>query len=221
MASTRSKTRLRECNTAEESTIADSGLSVVRRATSPRASERCQRHRPSLRRARCHVPRPYRRAQPKPARAPPHIRMEWEAAEEARCDTETGRRNTARTEDSARRVEAWIEEPPPVVTSSTPPPDQAGIPQREGVADDAARTTLPDRGATGLSGETKYRRMSPTSCKLKTRRHHGSLERSWSARAAGRRSAEEVKVMSELTDSGREINDFAIDAQLRGRTTKR
>ncbi|GBP97069.1 hypothetical protein EVAR_46768_1 [Eumeta japonica] len=53
--------------------------------------------------------------------------------------------------------------------------------------------------------------MSPTSCKLKTRRHHGSTRKKF-----GRPEQlvdevlKEVKVMSRLTDSGREINDFAI-----------
>ncbi|GBP16324.1 hypothetical protein EVAR_103686_1 [Eumeta japonica] len=95
MASTRSKTRLRECNTAEESTIADlasvvrrARISTVRRRTvnpdapaalipmsggvtiDHSASERVPTTS-SLRRARCHVPRPYRRAQPKPAEPPP------------------------------------------------------------------------------------------------------------------------------------------------------
>ncbi|GBP90335.1 hypothetical protein EVAR_55029_1 [Eumeta japonica] len=56
-----------------------------------------------------------------------------------------------------------------------------------------------------------HRRMSPTSCKLKTRRHHGSTRKKF-----GRPEQlvdevlKEVKVMSRLTDSGREINDFAI-----------
>ncbi|GBP03051.1 hypothetical protein EVAR_46065_1 [Eumeta japonica] len=62
--------------------------------------------------------------------------------------------------------------------------------------------------------------MSPTSCKLKTRRHHGSTRKKF-----GRPEQlvdevlKEVKVMSRLTDSGREINDFAITT-LRGRTTR-
>ncbi|GBP77535.1 hypothetical protein EVAR_98988_1 [Eumeta japonica] len=97
MASTRSKTRLRECNTAEESTIADLA-SVVRRArisstvrrrtVNPdapaalipmsggvtidhSASERVPTTSPVPPARGCHVPRPYRRAQPKPAE-PPH-----------------------------------------------------------------------------------------------------------------------------------------------------
>ncbi|GBP06480.1 hypothetical protein EVAR_4608_1 [Eumeta japonica] len=50
-----------------------------------------------------------------------------------------------------------------------------------------------------------------TCCKLKTRRHHGSTRKKF-----GRPEQlvdevlKEVKVMSRLTDSGREINDFAI-----------
>ncbi|GBP93301.1 hypothetical protein EVAR_91259_1 [Eumeta japonica] len=70
---------------------------------------------------------------------------EIEAATE--CD-EAEEHAVHRTEDSARRVEAWIETPP-VVNVINAAANQAGIPRREGVADDAARTTLPDRVQPG------------------------------------------------------------------------
>ncbi|GBP09833.1 hypothetical protein EVAR_89222_1 [Eumeta japonica] len=71
---------------------------------------------------------------------------EIEAATE--CD-EAEEHAVHRTEDSARRVEAWIESTPPVVNVINAAANQAGIPRREGVADDAARTTLPDRVQPG------------------------------------------------------------------------
>ncbi|GBP16322.1 hypothetical protein EVAR_103685_1 [Eumeta japonica] len=71
---------------------------------------------------------------------------EIEAATE--CD-EAEEHAVHRTEDSARRAEAWIESTPPVVNVINAAANQAGIPRREGVADDAARTTLPDRVQPG------------------------------------------------------------------------
>ncbi|GBP97070.1 hypothetical protein EVAR_46769_1 [Eumeta japonica] len=127
------------------------------------ASERVPTTSPVPPARACHVPRPYRRAQPKPAE-PPHLRMEYEAAEElaaiqkqdaeirrelvkkrlamnlaeieaaTECD-EAEEHAVHRTEDSARRVEAWIESTPPVVNVINAAANQAGIPRREGVAD--------------------------------------------------------------------------------------
>ncbi|GBP05981.1 hypothetical protein EVAR_83026_1 [Eumeta japonica] len=70
--------------------IADSGLVSFGGPASPRANDIA---RPSG--ARGVTPRPYRRAQPA-SRAAARLRMEYEAARGACCDTETGRRNTAR-----------------------------------------------------------------------------------------------------------------------------
>ncbi|GBP75767.1 hypothetical protein EVAR_60080_1 [Eumeta japonica] len=59
--------------------------------------------------------------------------------------------------------------------------------------------------------KSPHRRMSPTSCKLKPEDIMAALEKKF-----GRPEQlvdevlKEVKVMSRLTDSGREINDFAI-----------
>ncbi|GBP90977.1 hypothetical protein EVAR_90626_1 [Eumeta japonica] len=177
MASTRSKTRLRECNTAEESTIADSGLvsfggpaspsTVRRRTVNPdapaalipmsggvtidhSASERVPTTSPvpPARVSRA-ASVSSRSTQASRAAAPKRLAMnlaEIEAATE--CD-EAEEHAVHRTEDSARRVEAWIESTPPVVNVINAAANQAGIPRREGVADDAARTTLPDRVQPG------------------------------------------------------------------------
>ncbi|GBP61414.1 hypothetical protein EVAR_37946_1 [Eumeta japonica] len=199
-----SKTRLRECNTAEESTIADLA-SVVRRA---RISSTVRRRtvnpdapaalipmsggvtidHSASERVPTTSPVPPARAVSRAAsvssrstqasRAAARLRMEYEAAEElaaiqkqdaeirrelvkkrlamnlaeieaaTECD-EAEEHAVHRTEDSARRVEAWIESTPPVVNVINAAANQAGIPRREGVADDAARTTLPDRVQPG------------------------------------------------------------------------
>ncbi|GBP77536.1 hypothetical protein EVAR_98989_1 [Eumeta japonica] len=134
-------------------------------------------------------------------------------AEEAATECDEAEEHAVhRTEDSARRVEAWIESTPPVVNVINAAANQAGIPRREGVADDAARTTLPDRVQPGSVARRKAR---TAVCHLlaanskpedigSTRKKFGRPEQLVDE------VLKEVKVMSRLTDSGREINDFAI-----------
>ncbi|GBP20092.1 hypothetical protein EVAR_13864_1 [Eumeta japonica] len=212
MASTRSKTRLRECNTAEESTIADSGLvsfggpaspSTVRRrivnpdtpaALIPMSGGVTIDHSASER-VPTTSPVPPARAVSRAAsllsrltqgsRATARLRMEYEAAEELaaiqkqdaeiRCELvkkrlamnlaeieaatecdEADEHAVHQTEDSARRVEARIESTPPVVNFINAAANQAGILRREGVADDAARTTLPDRVQPGSAARHEH-----------------------------------------------------------------
>ncbi|GBP08576.1 hypothetical protein EVAR_83022_1 [Eumeta japonica] len=151
---------------------------------------------------------------------------------------------------------------PPVVNVINAAANQAGIPRREGVADDAARTTLPDRvqpgsvarrehssergrglaeladainklarprpiprqvyelpsfhgnvndaATDGRAGKSPHRRMSPTAANSKPEDIMAALEKKFGRPELVDEVLKEVKVMSRLTDSGREINDFAI-----------
>ncbi|GBP72557.1 hypothetical protein EVAR_89653_1 [Eumeta japonica] len=105
---------------------------------------------------------------------------------------------------------------PPVVNVINAAANQAGIPRREGVADDAARTTLPDRVQPGSRGygwpcrKSPHRRMSPTAANSKPEDIMAARKKFGRPEQLVDEVLKEVKVMSRLTDSGREINDFAI-----------
>ncbi|GBP95146.1 hypothetical protein EVAR_100182_1 [Eumeta japonica] len=152
---------------------------------------------------------------------------EIEAATE--CD-EAEEHAVHRTEDSALVVEAWITEQRYRTECNRAQWRDVNIAVKgAGLAELAdAINNWRDRGRYRAKFErallhgnvndgygwpcrkSPHRRMSPTSCKLKTRRHHGSTRKKF-----GRPEQlvdevlKEVKVMSRLTDSGR-INDFAI-----------